>query len=332
MRRIGIAVVVFCGTALHVAVAQKAFERVDKFPDGEQGSALGSLVGIKDTNTVTVTLGVPADIAWPAVKAVAQKFDKIGHRPIVAINESSTRIQNGQINLESMATSGGLFAFRDEFVTEVTAVDSSTSTLSVTRKLVKKNLGEWTAHSSNGKVERWIITQVLDEIKTGAALGAGVQMPNSTIYVSQNNPKDFIELRDDKSYWATYAGRQGFGKYEWSGDTLTLTAGKQRVAWHLAGDILTDDEGKPWTRKAQSNPPAAPASVSSAAAPSSNAEVIGNAEIVRLAQAKLPDSVILGRIKNSVCRFDLSTDALIKLKEANVSDAVIQAMAEAPQK
>jgi hypothetical protein len=288
--------------------------------------------GLSDTKTVTVTLGVPADVAWPAVKAVAQKFDKIGHRPIVAINEASTRVQNGQIKLESMATSGGLTGFRDEVVTEVTAVDSSTSTLSVSRKLVKKNLGEWTAHASNGKVERWIITQVLDEVNTGTAVAGAVQMPGSTTYVLQSNPKDFIELRNDKSYRASSAGRQGFGKYEWSGDTLTLIAGKQRVAWHLVGDILNDDEGKPWTRKAQSNPPAAQASVSPVPTSSSNAEVIGNVEIVKLAQAKLPDSVILGRIKTSACRFDLSTDALIKLKEANVSDAVIQAMVDAPQK
>ena len=33
MRRIGVSL---CGTAFHVAVAQKGFERVDKFPDGDE--------------------------------------------------------------------------------------------------------------------------------------------------------------------------------------------------------------------------------------------------------------------------------------------------------
>jgi hypothetical protein len=47
-----------------------------------------------------------------------------------------------------------------------------------------------------------------------------------------------------------------------------------------------------------------------------------------MAAAKLPDSVILSRMKDSETRFDLSTDALIKLKAAGVSDAVLEAMTQ----
>src|SRR5260370_29965968 len=55
-----------------------------------------------------------------------------------------------------------------------------------------------------------------------------------------------------------------------------------------------------------------------------------NDEIIKLVLAKMPDSVVLAKIKSSTCEFDTSSDALIKLKQAGVSDAVLQAMVEAP--
>jgi len=53
-----------------------------------------------------------------------------------------------------------------------------------------------------------------------------------------------------------------------------------------------------------------------------------NDKVIRMASAKLGDAVILGKIKTSQCSFDTSTDALIKLKNAGVSDAVLQTMIE----
>jgi len=54
-----------------------------------------------------------------------------------------------------------------------------------------------------------------------------------------------------------------------------------------------------------------------------------NDDVIKMVQAKLPDAVIVAKIKSSPCKFDTSTDALIKLKQAGISDAVMQAMAEA---
>jgi len=54
--------------------------------------------------------------------------------------------------------------------------------------------------------------------------------------------------------------------------------------------------------------------------------VLTNADVVKLAAAGLPDAVILAKIKNSTCSFDLSTDALVALKQAGVRDPVIEAM------
>jgi hypothetical protein len=55
-----------------------------------------------------------------------------------------------------------------------------------------------------------------------------------------------------------------------------------------------------------------------------------NDDIIKLVQAKLPDSVVIAKIKSSSCDFDTSTDGLIKLKQAGVSDSVLQAVVEAP--
>lgn len=57
-----------------------------------------------------------------------------------------------------------------------------------------------------------------------------------------------------------------------------------------------------------------------------------NDEIIKLAQAKMPDSVVLTKIKSASCDFDTSTDALVKLKRAGASDAVLQAVMDTPPK
>ena len=54
----------------------------------------------------------------------------------------------------------------------------------------------------------------------------------------------------------------------------------------------------------------------------------GAIALAKLTKAKLNDDVIITKIKSSSCRFDLSTGGLIGLKEAGVSDRVIQVMME----
>jgi hypothetical protein len=49
-----------------------------------------------------------------------------------------------------------------------------------------------------------------------------------------------------------------------------------------------------------------------------------------MVKAKLADSIVIQKIKSSTCEFDTSADALIKLKDAGVSDTVIQAMLAVP--
>ncbi len=54
-----------------------------------------------------------------------------------------------------------------------------------------------------------------------------------------------------------------------------------------------------------------------------------NHDVIQLAKAKLSDSVIISKIRKSKTKFDMSTNGLVALKQAGVSDAVISAMMDA---
>jgi hypothetical protein len=51
-----------------------------------------------------------------------------------------------------------------------------------------------------------------------------------------------------------------------------------------------------------------------------------NADIIRLVEAKMSDEIILTMIQKSKTKFDLSTDGLVQLRKAGVSNRVIEAM------
>jgi len=58
-------------------------------------------------------------------------------------------------------------------------------------------------------------------------------------------------------------------------------------------------------------------------------EVMTNEEVISLAKAGLSPGIIIGKIRSGKSNFDLSTDSLIKLKQAGVSDDIVTAMLEA---
>jgi hypothetical protein len=55
-------------------------------------------------------------------------------------------------------------------------------------------------------------------------------------------------------------------------------------------------------------------------------DTVRNETIIKMTKAKLGDKIILSKISSSPNKFDISTDALIKLKENNVSDTVVNIM------
>jgi len=60
----------------------------------------------------------------------------------------------------------------------------------------------------------------------------------------------------------------------------------------------------------------------------SQSEMLTNAKIIEMAKAGLSPDVIVYKIKSSVDRFDISSDALIELKKAGVDDSVVAAIVE----
>lgn len=55
-------------------------------------------------------------------------------------------------------------------------------------------------------------------------------------------------------------------------------------------------------------------------------EVLTNDAVITMKKAGLSDAIILAKIRGSQSKFDLSTKALVQLKEAGLSDQVIEAM------
>lgn len=141
-------------------------------------------------------------------------------------------------------------------------------------------------------------------------------------YVNQKNRTEYIELKPDGTFYVQRKTSGYAGKYEITGNIITTVlpdgrAGRDKIQ----ADAIIESDGTIWAREG-----------SSPATSSAPSEVLTNEEVIRLTLAKLPDSVILTKIRNSTCKFDVSTDGLIKLKQAGVSDAVIQAMTEAKPK
>ncbi len=56
------------------------------------------------------------------------------------------------------------------------------------------------------------------------------------------------------------------------------------------------------------------------------ASILSNSDIITLSQKKLPNSLIIQKIKTSKCKFDTSTDALLVLTQAGVGEDVIMIM------
>src|ERR1035438_666154 len=56
------------------------------------------------------------------------------------------------------------------------------------------------------------------------------------------------------------------------------------------------------------------------------AEALNNGSVIQLHKLGLGDSTIVAKIKASTCQFDTSVDALKTLKDAGLSDEIIQAM------
>lgn len=64
------------------------------------------------------------------------------------------------------------------------------------------------------------------------------------------------------------------------------------------------------------------------AAKAETASILTNADVIQMVQSKLSDGIIIHKIKNSKRKFDTSSEALVALTKAGVSEQVIMAMME----
>ncbi len=87
------------------------------------------------------------------------------------------------------------------------------------------------------------------------------------------------------------------------------------------GQVLAID-----TPQTEAPPPPASEQPAPAQVQATPGQTLTNDDIMKLMQVKLADAVIIAKIKSSDCAFDTSADALIKLKQAGVSDTVLQSM------
>jgi hypothetical protein len=175
---------------------QKHFKVERAYPDGKQtsfGATLGN-VWINPSGVKTEKYVFPNsyDEVWSAAKRAAEEFSRIGKRPI-NIEHDKGRISNSNIedarNRESALIQT---TWVDEIVTEVTQIDENHTKVAVSRKVfeiqtdARKNK-VWANVASNGKVERWILTQIEDEINKGSPVSA--QKDNSNNNDARKNEK-----------------------------------------------------------------------------------------------------------------------------------------------
>ncbi len=135
-------------------------------------------------------------------------------------------------------------------------------------------------------------------------------------YVSKNKSSDFLDLSADGMFSLSHDGKTIGGSYKVKGDTLNLIFQQNNrsltVSFRLINDTIIDPDGLVWEKQAD---------------PQKSAPTqLTIDQIIQMAAAKLPDDVIIATIRKSGSKFDLTPDALIKLKNAGVSDAVLRAM------
>lgn len=148
--------------------------------------------------------------------------------------------------------------------------------------------------------------------------GTAASQSNGSVlgkYIRKGKSSDYIELNADGTFSVLQDGKSDSGNYKVQGDTLTGTFAQNKgtATARFIGDTMQDDRGIVWEKRAEPQNAAA-------------ATQLTNEQIIQMVTAKLPDDIIIKTIQNSSSKFDLTPGALIKLKTAGVSDAVIRAM------
>lgn len=198
-------------------------------------------------------------------------------------------------------------------------------------------MGEYCFSTTTGQDAFCFGIDAADPNKIKAAAGSAKK------YLSEKNSANYLELKPDGTFLLNQNGAEATGEYKASGDVLMLkmAGGKERTI-ALYGDAIVDDEGEKWIKEgatsstptqsvAPGNTQQATVNNASGSANNTSTEVLTNDDILEMVKAGIAEKTIITTIKQSKCRFDTGSKTLIKLKQAGISDAVIQAMVESPK-
>jgi len=136
-------------------------------------------------------------------------------------------------------------------------------------------------------------------------------------YIRKNKASDYIELKPDGTFSLQFDGFSLGGNYKIQADTLStqVSHGPASTA-RISGNILTFSDGNVYERQQSETQ-------KTATTPQLTLE-----QVIQMVTAKLPDDVIISTIRKSGSKFNVTPEALIKLKAAGASDAVLRAMME----
>lgn len=309
----------------------KHFKRIEEYPSGEQTKSLiGSFFsGTKDVNAVEHTFDAALYKVWPVLKSVANKFAKISGRLVVGIDEANNLIQNGNITQDSMIGSGS-GAWMDQIQMKAISTENQTKVI-VSRKVVQREFTgkrEWKTQLSNGKIESYLLTQIEDELNNSDSTQNldNISINNSNIgkitpgkYFQKDNKIYCIELKPDGTFITQEREIVGYtGTYNITNNELTCIISNSNLGlkFTINGDTLTTNDGKTYIK------------ANNDSQENKSAETLTNEDIVKMVKAKLSNKIIIAKIHKAECKFDTTTDVLIKLKQSGVNDEIIQVMTE----
>lgn len=127
-----------------------------------------------------------------------------------------------------------------------------------------------------------------------------------------------MRLNADNTFSLQESGQTYSGTFLIAGNTLKLDiANGVKTTASIQGESLVDSSGQTWTRRESSAP-----------APSAKA-VIRNQDVLKMVKAGIEETLIIAKIAASSCQFDTSPDALIEMKQAGTSAAVLKAVLSA---
>jgi hypothetical protein len=145
---------------------EKHFKVEALFPDGSQISRGANILHRpSDGNSTSYVFDAPYDKIWAAVHRVSEELTRIGQYPLRDEKEGILTNSNFDSVLKSqLGVVRG--AWISDLRTEALAVSKDKTKVKITRRVWEYLNTQWIPSNSNGRVERWMLTRIEDELRT----------------------------------------------------------------------------------------------------------------------------------------------------------------------